>query len=629
MERVAENKNQNNVLSELARRGVYQAVGVYVAIAWGITEILLTASERLGWPPWLGDASLILFLTGLPFVILLSWAFDLTGSGLKRMEPGSLTGKAVMAGGVTIVLGLAGTWFFTRESVEFPLATRIEGQGRPVIAVMPFRDFVRDADTDILVTAFADELINRINAHPDLVALTFATVSNPAALAVAGELPDLPADYFVQGSFRPAPVGTGLQVRLVDRQGLVHWEKTVVRDFSDFREAMEVQSFLAGEVAADLGTSLTGIDYCEPSTDPQALALYYEARQLFDLRGPANVAASAHKLEEAIELDPGFARAHDLLGSVYERFHRHVMQDPSQYGMSAEELQAFLDGKPEVPVARRALDLCPSLGAAYVALELSAPVHHSQADLIDLLVEGLRRDPGNTPLMDWAVDVYQKFGHHADARAMAEEFLVRDPLNPRAYSIAAMAYSASGDFESALNFLGQSLEMRNEIQSAGLALAYDRFAGGQHDAMLEGLGDFSFSPGKQLPFDPRLLVGPTPDLNQILAQLDSIERDDFNDYRNLFGFSGGDPWLFELGDEVLSWQMLEDFADMAPAGVIVEGAWSQRWIGTYGKQSMVELMDRYTAEHRTFWDRHGPPDGCSWEEGILDCTATGDADSAL
>jgi hypothetical protein len=73
-------KKNTNVLSELGRRGVYQAVGLYVAIAWGSIEIILTASERLSWPSWLGDAALILFITALPFVVLLSWAFDLTGS---------------------------------------------------------------------------------------------------------------------------------------------------------------------------------------------------------------------------------------------------------------------------------------------------------------------------------------------------------------------------------------------------------------------------------------------------------------------------------------------------------------------------------------------------------------------
>ena len=52
--------NNKNLLAELGRRGVYQAVGLYVAIAWGTIEILLAASDRLGWPAWLGDGALIL-----------------------------------------------------------------------------------------------------------------------------------------------------------------------------------------------------------------------------------------------------------------------------------------------------------------------------------------------------------------------------------------------------------------------------------------------------------------------------------------------------------------------------------------------------------------------------------------
>ena len=104
-------KAGGGIFRELARRGVYQALGIYVAIAWGSIEILITASDRLAWPAWLGDVALILFLTGLPLVVLLSWAFDLTGSGFKRMEPGSLRGKALIAAAFTLTIAVSTAWY--------------------------------------------------------------------------------------------------------------------------------------------------------------------------------------------------------------------------------------------------------------------------------------------------------------------------------------------------------------------------------------------------------------------------------------------------------------------------------------------------------------------------------------
>ena len=633
-------ENKNNVFAELGRRGVYQAVGIYVAVAWGSIEILITASERFGWPAWLGDAALILFLTGLPFMILLSWAFDLTGSGLQRMEPGSLTGKAVIAGTLTVVLGLSGSWFVLREpapGVE-PVTAEEIGQGRPVIAVLPFQDFVRDGDSEVLALAFTDELINRINAHPDLAALTLASAQRAGEMAVVSSgLPDVPADFFVQGALRPAQVGTQLQVRLVDQNGLVRWEHDQVRDFSDMREALQAQAYLAGEVAASMGVSLTGEDYCAPSANTAASQLYYQAREQFALRGAENVAGAARKLERAVELDPEFARALDLLGSVYTRFPFWVSRDPAAYGMSLEELQEFFGTRPHLEALKRALDLCPSLGSAYVTVEVSAPVRHYLADLIDLVREALRRDPGNTPLMDNAIYVYLNFGHLDTARAMAEEYLRRDPLSPRAPHVAALVYRALGDSERALALEQDAISLGytwrsqvDEMLPGRLLGTYDRYVAGRHEEMLNNFEDDSEATLEKFPYDPRLLLRLDEDpfarteIMRQLAEFTRFDPDDFNSadpvFSTLFGRLGHPPWLFELGDRVLVDEYLDRLVDLKPGPAWTpHGFWFVRWRHWFGDDAWLAKVSTWSDEYHAFWDRHGPPDGCEWDGESLKC----------
>jgi len=619
-----------NILAELGRRGVYQAVGIYVAVAWGSIEILITASDRLGWPSWLGDAALILFLTALPFVVLLSWAFDLTGSGLKRMEPGSLLGKVTIAAAFTLVLGLSGYWFLLRDAPSHTgVSSSPMGDGRPVIAVMPFRDFLREENSDILVTSFADELINRINAHPDLVALTLATVTSPQLSGNdGGGLPDLPADYFVQGTFRPAPVGSEVQVRLVDRRGLVQWEHSLVRDFSDFRNALNAQAYLAGEVAAALGSSLTGMDYCATSENSEAARLYYQAKERFALRGAENVAGAARMLEQVIELDPGFARAYDLLADVYERFPYHVFPNPSAYGLSPEEMQAFWETRPQQPIVRKALDLCPSLGSSYVLNELLAPVRHYSADLVELTREALRRDPGNTPLRDRVVHVYLMFGHVDDARLLAQDLVLRDPFNPRSHNLMAWVYRMEGDQENALKSMQESVDLGQGSRTGVLGLAYDQFTSGRFLDMSETLGP-DFEPSASgIPIDPRLLAALSDNENrsardELIRQARRSIDENPQAFLNLIGANGGEPWLFELGDESLAWEFIEEFADFAPAGMIPDGFWYSRFRQWFGNQRLVEVMSRYTDEHIVFWDRHGPPDGCDWDGERLSCEWAG------
>ena len=43
----------DGLIKRLFRRHVIQTAAIYVAVAWGAVEILLTMTERLGWPDWI------------------------------------------------------------------------------------------------------------------------------------------------------------------------------------------------------------------------------------------------------------------------------------------------------------------------------------------------------------------------------------------------------------------------------------------------------------------------------------------------------------------------------------------------------------------------------------------------
>ena len=620
---MSKNKNQKNFLVELGRRGVFQAVGIYVAVAWGSIEILITSSDRFGWPSWLGDIALILFLTALPFVVLLSWAFDLSGSGLKRMEAGSLTGKVLIAATLTLVLGLSASWFVLRNGATSVPGTAIQGiDGRPVIAIMPFQDFIESANSKVLSLAFTDELINRVNAHPDLIALDLHTVTRPG-LEQSGH-DAITADYFVQGSLKTAQVGIKLQVRMVDRGGAVKWEFDAVRDYQDPTEARNAQEYLAANIATGLGKSLTGIDYCQPSKNIEASRIYYEALNRFAQRGAENVATAAILLEQAIELDPDYARALNLLGAVYMRFQMHVSKDPSQYGMNEDELQDFIESEPYLPLLKHALALCPNLGSAYVSLELSAPVRHYSADLVDFLLEGLRRDPADTDLMDWAAYTYLEMGHLESALKMASEFYQRDPLNPRSGHVLALILRVMGNSDRALGLEKKAVEAGYEGQGKNLIFAYDRYVTGDIDTLVSSL-DHDFIAGPDtLSIDPRLLVAASMDAPghaKLVKQVEAYVADttDPRDLFTLVGSRGSMPWVFELNDPELAWKTLQKFVEITHEGVSPYGFWVKRWRHWFGNQRLVELLKSWTPDYEIFWNRHGAPDGCEWDGETLIC----------
>jgi formylglycine-generating enzyme required for sulfatase activity/predicted esterase len=89
---------------ELARRRVFQVIALYVALAWGFTEIFTTVSETLGWPIWTRTAVVVLFILGLPAVMLLAWLFDVGPDGVRRARPDSRTGRLFIGSAVVAII---------------------------------------------------------------------------------------------------------------------------------------------------------------------------------------------------------------------------------------------------------------------------------------------------------------------------------------------------------------------------------------------------------------------------------------------------------------------------------------------------------------------------------------------
>jgi hypothetical protein len=81
-------------LSELRERKVVQVAAIYGAVAWGVTEVVVTIVEQLFLPQWVATLSVIFFVVGFPVAMFLSWTFDLTAEGIQRTAVSSRRGTA-------------------------------------------------------------------------------------------------------------------------------------------------------------------------------------------------------------------------------------------------------------------------------------------------------------------------------------------------------------------------------------------------------------------------------------------------------------------------------------------------------------------------------------------------------
>ena len=96
-----------SILTELRKRRVFQAAAIYGAVAWGVTEVLVTVVDQLFLPQWVSTLAVIGFVVGFPVAMFLSWTFDITADGIKRTTVTSRRGKASIA--LSLLLLVAGT----------------------------------------------------------------------------------------------------------------------------------------------------------------------------------------------------------------------------------------------------------------------------------------------------------------------------------------------------------------------------------------------------------------------------------------------------------------------------------------------------------------------------------------
>jgi tetratricopeptide (TPR) repeat protein len=73
---------------ELKDRKVIRSTTVYVAMVFGMLELIDIISSPLHFPGWVLTVFIFLFITGLPVTILVSWFFYFTPEGIRRYEPG-------------------------------------------------------------------------------------------------------------------------------------------------------------------------------------------------------------------------------------------------------------------------------------------------------------------------------------------------------------------------------------------------------------------------------------------------------------------------------------------------------------------------------------------------------------
>jgi eukaryotic-like serine/threonine-protein kinase len=408
--------------------------------------------------------------------------------------------KGVLVGLALLVLVIAGVTF-----AIYKFAGRNEGRSIKSIAVLPFQNKSGDPNSEYLSDGLAESLIYRLSQLPDLKVSPTSSVirykgKDTEVSKIASELG---VDAVMTG--RLAQIGDNLtiSVELVDvRNNKLLWGEQYDRKISDL---LATQREIAAVITQKLQLRLMGGDpkgirrYTESN---EAYQLYLKGRFYFARRTKEELQRSIEAFDQAIKLDPNFALAYvgkaesyAVMPSFGYMSPREAMPQAKTAMAKALELDSELAEVHTILALiaasydwnwteaerefKRAIELDPNLALAhyrYAWTYLSPMGRHDEAIAemkrameleplslqqganfasiytyarqFDVAVEQARKihelDPDFFGAQVWLAHAYNAKGMYAEAIALCEKSLQRDPTRQSLLRALGVAYAKTG-----------------------------------------------------------------------------------------------------------------------------------------------------------------------------------------
>lgn len=443
-----------NLFKELQRRNVYRVAIAYVVTAWLLAQVADLGLGAFGAPPWVQKTLLFLLALGFPVACLLAWAYELTPQGIKRSTDSTPSAESTVGGHRTLdlviislltvaVVGLLADRFVVSGGEDPTPAAA--GSARPSVAILPFINRSPVETDAFFVDGVHEDLLRQIATIGSIKTISRTSVlqyrdSVKSAPDIAAELG---VDTILEGGVQRAGEDVRINVQLIDAGTDEYlWTASYEKELSA-ENIFAIQSEIATAVAGALRAALSPQERDHlakvPTTDFDALNLYFSGRRRMESRRPDELEIAVREFEEAVALDPSFALAYVALADTYRLL--------NNYGDLPQDT-ADARGRDAV---EKALALDDRLGAAYASL---ANLRHRSGDnegAERAFLRGIELNPNYAPLYQWYGEflVYNVW-RPEEAIVVASKAVALDPKSAIINRDYAEVLHAAGRLEEAM-----------------------------------------------------------------------------------------------------------------------------------------------------------------------------------
>jgi adenylate cyclase len=619
------------LLAELKRRNVIRVGLAWLALAWLILAMCALLFPALGLPIEALRWMVLLFLLGLPPVLLLAWRYELTPSGFRvdRGDRGDNPQQAITARRLELLivvmvlaaLSLALLRQFIDQARPRPESAPVTLQApapppappRPAgpvdphsLAVLPFANTGPNEKDGYFADGLSEELLN-VLARIDGLKVTSRTSAfafRDSALPIPEIAARLGVAYVVEGAVRRDGEQIRISVQLIDVQAdQPVWAEIYQRQLVEiFRVQEDISQAIADALSDTLG--VRRVTVADATADLEAYETYLRGLQLFAQRG-ASLRAARELLEQAVARDPDFADAWAVLAATWYVWRAYAREPEGVDTLGRAEW-----------AASKALAIRPQHAGA---LAVSARIAADRGDRLrhdELIEEALALDPNQANTLVWQGLGLFEAGRIEEARRIFAEARALDPLSGLPVGWLGIATGLRGDQGEARALLqqGHALGWRGPASRGLFFLAWNAGDGADPGrAFLDWLHDDDSMPGPMREL-ARTLAPALSDRSQLAAAQARLLQ--------AAAAEPGLPWadllqVFELPDAAL------DHALHTPARdnqTLLFNLWYPQFRSFREHPRFPEYARRQGLE--AYWRQKGPPDGCALPvgaESVLRC----------
>ena len=471
---------------ELKRRNVVKAAVLYVVASWLILQIADVLFDAMELPSTWVRLVLAILILGFPLALIFSWVFEITPEGLQRekdvdrsqsitadtgrkvnvliivmltlaiavvvtdqlmrqVSPIVLIGVVVLLLIAAIVLArLVPSATPARVPGEPGLAAAAAGSdpaGEPpkAIAVLPFVNMSSDKEQEYFSDGLAEELLNLLSKMPELrvAARTSSFSYKDKDVKVAQIGAELNVGHVLEGSVRKSGDRVRITVQLIQVEDGYHlWSETYDRTLNN---VFAIQDEIAAEVVAQLKVTLLSAVPIVKQTDPEAYALFLQARHLARQGATESFEQSVTLYQQALTIAPDYIAAWDGLAAVYsDQTDRGLRPVDEGYALTRGAADKALAIDPDYPKSHARL--------GWIAIvydgDLAAAARH--------LERALELDPTDLDILGNAAVLAEDLGRLKEAVALQEYVVARDPVNARGHRRLGLSYLMAGRLDDAI-----------------------------------------------------------------------------------------------------------------------------------------------------------------------------------